>query len=58
LAEALERTITSREHEARMRELGIPIRYLGPAAFARYWRDEEETLRPLVAELTREGRAN
>lgn len=51
LAEALRRAITSAEHAERMQALGIPIRYLGPADFARSWAEEEATLAPLVASL-------
>ncbi len=58
LAEALRRAITSAEHAERMQALGIPIRYLGPADFARYWAEEEATLAPLVAALASDGRAN
>ncbi len=56
LAGALERAIGSPEHAERMRQLNIPITFQGPAGFASYWEEEERTLRPLIAELTREGR--
>lgn len=55
LAQALERAIASPEHAERMRQLNIPITFQGPEGFARYWMEEERTLGPLVAELTREG---
>ncbi|HEY4250733.1 MAG TPA: tripartite tricarboxylate transporter substrate binding protein [Roseomonas sp.] len=55
LAQALERAIAKPEHAERMRQLSIPITFRGPEGFARYWVEEERTLGPLVAELTREG---
>jgi tripartite-type tricarboxylate transporter receptor subunit TctC len=58
LAGALERAIASPEHAERMQQLNIPITYEGPEGFARYWAEEERTLVPLIAELTRAGRAN
>ena len=57
LAEAFRRAIASPEHVARMRELGIGITYQGPEEFARSWAAEEAALRPVIARLTREGRA-
>ncbi|MBR0651390.1 tripartite tricarboxylate transporter substrate binding protein [Roseomonas terrae] len=56
LAGALERAIKSPEHVERMSQLNIPITFQGPAGFAAYWEEEERTLRPLIAELTRDGR--
>jgi tripartite-type tricarboxylate transporter receptor subunit TctC len=58
LAAGLERAILSPAHAERMRALNIPITYEGPDAFARHWAEEERTLAPLIAELTRAGRAN
>lgn len=57
LAGALERAILSPEHAEKMRQLNIPITYQGPDGFAAYWEEEERTLRPLIVELTREGRS-
>jgi len=56
LAGALERAIKTPEHAERMQQLNIPITFQGPEGFAAYWAREEEELRPLIAELTREGR--
>jgi tripartite-type tricarboxylate transporter receptor subunit TctC len=56
LAQALERAITGAEHRQKMRELGLPIRFLGPAAFRDYWAAEEAALAPLVREVL-EGKA-
>ena len=56
LAGALERAIKAPEHAERMHQLNIPITFQGPAGFAAYWEDEERTLRPLIAELTQQGR--
>ena len=39
-----------------MRALSIPITFRNADAFAAYWAEEERVLRPLIAELTREGR--
>ncbi|MBR0671500.1 tripartite tricarboxylate transporter substrate binding protein [Neoroseomonas soli] len=55
LAGALERAIRTPEHEERMRQLSIPITYLGPEGFAAYWAQEERELRPLIEELARAG---
>ena len=51
LALALERAITGAEHRQRMQELGLPLRFLGPAAFAAYWTAEEAALAPLLREV-------
>ncbi|SDC92869.1 tripartite tricarboxylate transporter substrate binding protein [Belnapia rosea] len=48
LAGALERAITSPEHRQRMQELGLPIRFMGPAEFRDYWAAQEAALAPLV----------
>ena len=56
LAGALERAIKAPEHAERMHQLNIPITFQGPAGFAAYWEEEERTLRPLIAELTQQGR--
>lgn len=56
LAGALGRAIGSPEHAERMAQLNIPITFQGPEGFAAYWAEEERVLRPLIAELTREGR--
>src|SRR3954468_11655381 len=41
LSSALERAIGSDEHRQRMRGLGLPIRYMNPEEFSRYWEAEE-----------------
>jgi tripartite-type tricarboxylate transporter receptor subunit TctC len=51
LAQALERAITGPEHQQKMQDLGLPIRFMGPAAFRDYWAAEEATLAPLVREV-------
>lgn len=58
LATALERAIATPEHEEKMRQLAIPITFQGPEGFARYWAEEEAVLAPLIAELTREKKAD
>ena len=58
LAEALRNAIAAPEHVERMRQLAIAITYQGPEEFARSWAAEEEALRPVIVELTREGRPN
>lgn len=55
LAAGMERAILSPEHAEKMRQLAIPITWQGPEAFARYWQQEEETLRPLMEELLKES---
>ncbi len=56
LVAALGRAIGSEEHRDKMAQLNIPITYQDGDGFARYWQQEETTLRPLIEELTREGR--
>ena len=57
LSAALERAIGSEEHRQRMRELGLPIRYMSPAEFSRYWEAEERNLAPLVQDVVSSGTA-
>ena len=55
LAGALERAILSAEHQRRMSDLGLPIRFMNPAEFRRYWSSEEVALAPLVHEVVTTG---
>jgi tripartite-type tricarboxylate transporter receptor subunit TctC len=55
LVQALERAIGSEEHRRKMRELGLPIRFMGPTEFRRYWDAEEQNLAPLVHEVVTSG---
>jgi len=57
LAGALERAILSDEHQRRMRDLGLPIRFMNPARFRQYWTAEEAKLAPLVHEVVTTGEA-
>ncbi len=57
LAGALERAILSDEHQRRMRDLGLPIRFMNPASFRAYWAAEETALGPLVHEVVTTGEA-
>ena len=57
LSSALERAINSEEHRRTMRGLGLPIRYMNPAAFGRYWEAEERSLAPLVRDVVSSGTA-
>lgn len=57
LAGALQRAILSAEHQAKMRDLGLPIRFMDPAEFRRYWAAEEAALGPLVHEVVTSGDA-
>ena len=41
-----------------MRALNIPITFRDAEGFARYWEEEERVLRPLLAELARDGQLN
>ncbi|MFC7541762.1 tripartite tricarboxylate transporter substrate binding protein [Siccirubricoccus deserti] len=58
LAEALARAITGAEHQRKMQELGLPVRFMPPAEFSAYWSAEEAKLAPLVREVVGSGRAN
>ncbi len=57
LAGALQRAILSAEHTTKMRELGLPIRYMNPMTFRAYWAAEEAALGPLVHEVVTSGEA-
>ncbi len=57
LAGALEQAILSDEHQAKMRDLGLPIRFMNPASFRAYWAAEEVALGPLVQEVVSSGAA-
>lgn len=56
LVEGLRRAIASPEHVEKMQQLNIPISYADGEGFGRIWAEEERVLRPLVEELTKEGR--
>ena len=56
LADGLAAAIAAPDHAERMRQLSIPITYRDAEGFARYWAAEEAVLRPLLAELAREGK--
>jgi tripartite-type tricarboxylate transporter receptor subunit TctC len=58
LAEALRAAIAAPAHVERMHALNIPITYRDAAGFAAYWAEEERVLRPLMAELARDGQLN
>ncbi|MBX9698272.1 MAG: tripartite tricarboxylate transporter substrate binding protein [Acetobacteraceae bacterium] len=58
LVNALRAAIAAPDHAERMRQLNIPITYRDADGFARYWEEEERVLRPLMAELARDGRLN
>jgi tripartite-type tricarboxylate transporter receptor subunit TctC len=58
LAQALETAITSQAHRDTLRRLGLDITFMGPAAFSDYWAREEDAMRPIVAEIVRQGQNN
>jgi tripartite-type tricarboxylate transporter receptor subunit TctC len=58
LAEALEAAITSPEHQRKMQELGLPVRFMSPTEFRAFWTAEEAKLAPLVREVVGSGAAN
>ncbi len=57
LAGGLERAILSAEHQQKMRDLGLPIRFMNPGQFRAYWNAEETALAPLVQEVVSTGAA-
>lgn len=58
LAGGLRDAIASPDHVERMRALNIPITFRDADGFAAYWAEEEAVLRPLLAELARDGQLN
>ena len=58
LAQALETAITSQAHRETLRRLGLDITFMGPAEFSDYWTREENAMRPIVAEIVRQGQNN
>ncbi len=48
LAEAMKKVIASEEHQKRMTEMGVTLRYMGPAEFAKYWDEYEKTTIELI----------
>ena len=55
---ALRAAIAAPDHVEKMRQLNIPITYRDAEGFAAYWAGEEAVLRPLMAELARDGQLN
>ncbi len=53
LSGAIQRVVVSEDHKKRMAEMGLTLRYLDPAAYARYWSEYEENLKELLP-LTKE----
>jgi tripartite-type tricarboxylate transporter receptor subunit TctC len=56
LAAGLAAAIAAPEHAARMRDLGLPIRFMDPGAFTAFWSEQEALLRPLVLDAVRADR--
>lgn len=53
LAEAIKKAMDTDEVKKRMGDLGRTSRYMGPAAYARYWQEMEAALKPVVDEITK-----
>lgn len=48
LAGAMRKVAESEEHQRKMAELGLTLRYMGPAEYAKYWSEYETTLKELL----------
>jgi tripartite-type tricarboxylate transporter receptor subunit TctC len=53
LAAAMKKVAESPEHQAKMTELGLTLRYMDPGQYAAYWTEYEGTLKELLP-LTKE----
>ena len=53
LSGAIKTTVATEEHKKRMADMGLTLRYRGPADFANYWSEYEASLRELLP-LTKE----
>lgn len=53
LSEAIKRVVATEEHKKRMAEMGLTLRYMGPAEYAKYWDEYEAMLKELLP-LTKE----
>ncbi len=53
LSGAIRRVVATEEHKNRMAEMGLTIRYLDPAQYAKYWAENEAVIKELLP-LTKE----
>jgi tripartite-type tricarboxylate transporter receptor subunit TctC len=53
LSQAIRKAVATEEHKKRMEDMGLTIRYLDPAQYAKYWSEYEATYRELLP-LTKE----
>ena len=48
LSGAMKSAVATEEHKKRMADMGLTLRYMDPAGFARFWSEYEATLRELL----------
>jgi len=53
LSDAIKKAVATDEHRKRMKEMGLTLRYLDPAQYAKYWDEYETTIKELLP-LTKE----
>jgi len=53
LSEAIKRVVATEDHKKRMVDMGLTLRYMDPARFAKIWGEYEETIKELLP-LTKE----
>jgi tripartite-type tricarboxylate transporter receptor subunit TctC len=53
LSSAIKRVVATEDHKKRMAEMGLTIRYLDPAQYAKYWIENESMIKELLP-LTQE----
>jgi tripartite-type tricarboxylate transporter receptor subunit TctC len=53
LSDAIAKVVATEEHKKRMEDMGLTLRYMDPAQYAKYWNEAEATYRELLP-LTKE----
>jgi len=53
LSGAIKKVVATEDHKKRMADMGLTIRYMGPAQYTKYW-DEYETMLKELLPLTKE----
>ena len=53
LSGAIKKVVATEEHKKKMADMGLTLRYMDPAQYAKYWDEYEATLKELLP-LTKE----
>lgn len=54
LADAFKKAMATPEHQQKMKETGLLLRYMGPEQFTKFWDDQDRELKPFVDEAAKE----